>query len=91
MEGRRRFKRKGTHIYLWLMHADVWQKPTQYYEAIILQLKINTFSKKRLLPLQGARVRSLVSELKSHMPLRAEKKKKKKEEDKGFENSLSGR
>ena len=45
VEGRRRFKRKGTHIYLWLMHADVWQKPTQYYEAIILQLKINTFLK----------------------------------------------
>ena len=27
--------------YLWLIHADGWQKPTQYYKAIILQLKIN--------------------------------------------------
>ena len=24
---------------LWLMHVDVWQKPTQYCKAIILQLK----------------------------------------------------
>ena len=63
MEGRRRFKRKGTHVYLWLIHVDVWQKPTQYYEAIILQLKINTFLKKRLLPLQGVWVRSPVREL----------------------------
>ena len=39
--GRRRFKRKGTYVYLWLIHVDVWQKPTQYYEAIILQLKID--------------------------------------------------
>ena len=27
--------------YLLLIHADVWQKPTQHYKAIILQLKIN--------------------------------------------------
>ena len=25
---------------LWLIHVDVWQKPTQYCKAIILQLKI---------------------------------------------------
>ena len=37
-----RFKKKGTYVYLWLIHVDVWQKPTQYYKAIILQLKINT-------------------------------------------------
>ena len=36
-----RFKREGIYIYLWLIHVDVWQKPTQYCEAIILQLKIN--------------------------------------------------
>ena len=35
-----RSKRKGTHVYLWLIHADVWQKLTQYCKAIILQLKI---------------------------------------------------
>ena len=27
------------------MHIDAWQKPTQYCEAIILQLKINKFLK----------------------------------------------
>ena len=26
-----------TCVYLWLIHADVWQKPTQYHKAIILQ------------------------------------------------------
>ena len=29
------------HILLWLIHVDVWQKPTEYCKAIILQLKIN--------------------------------------------------
>ena len=37
---RRRFKKEGTYVYLWLIHVDVWQKPTQYCKAIILQLKI---------------------------------------------------
>ena len=32
--------REGTYVYLWLIHVDVWQKPTQYYKAIILRLKI---------------------------------------------------
>jgi len=27
------------HIFLWLIHVDVWQKPTEYCKAIILQLK----------------------------------------------------
>ena len=35
-----RFKREGTYVYLWLIHADVWQKSTQYCRVIILQLKI---------------------------------------------------
>ena len=35
------FKREGTYVYLWLIHVDVWQKPTQYCKASILQLKIN--------------------------------------------------
>ena len=34
----RRFKRKGTYVYLWLIHVDVWQKPTQFCKSIILQL-----------------------------------------------------
>ena len=35
-----RFKGEGTYAYLGLIHAAVWQKPTQHYKAIILQLKI---------------------------------------------------
>ena len=39
-----RFKREGhTHIY---GQFDIWQKPTQYYKAIILQLKIIFLKKK---------------------------------------------
>ena len=34
-----RFKREETYVYLWLIHVDVWQKPTKFYKAIILQLK----------------------------------------------------
>ena len=28
------------------IHTDVWQKPTQYGKAVILQLKINTLKDK---------------------------------------------
>ena len=31
---------EGIYVYLWLTHVDIWQKPTQYCKAIILQLKI---------------------------------------------------
>ena len=37
----RRFKREGTHVFLWLIHVDVWQKLMQYCKATILQLKKN--------------------------------------------------
>ena len=40
-ELRGKFKTEGTYVYLQLIHVDVWQKPTQHYKAIILQLKIN--------------------------------------------------
>ena len=36
-----RLEREGIHIHLWLIQAVVWQKPTQYCKAIILQLKTN--------------------------------------------------
>ena len=36
----------GTYVYLWLTHADIWQKPTQYCKALVLQLKINKFKLK---------------------------------------------
>ena len=34
-------KLEGTYVYLWLIHADVWQKPTQYcnYPSIKNKLK----------------------------------------------------
>ena len=38
-----RFKKEGTYVYLWLIRGDVWQKPTQYCKAIILQLKTKFF------------------------------------------------
>ena len=37
-------KWEGTWVNL--IHVDVWQKPTQYCKAIILQLKINKVKKK---------------------------------------------
>ena len=53
-----RFRREGTYVSLWLIYVDVWQKPTQYYKAIVLQLKINlkkkgcSFIKKKRSPLK---------------------------------------
>ena len=38
-----RLQREGTYVCLWLIHVDVWQEPTQFCKAIILQLKINKF------------------------------------------------
>ena len=35
------FKRDGMYVYLWLIHIIVWQKPTQYCKAIILQLNLS--------------------------------------------------
>ena len=39
--GEGRFEREGTYVYLWLIHVDVWQNPTQHCKVVILQLKIN--------------------------------------------------
>ena len=36
----------GTHVHLWLIHIDVWQKLLPYYKVIILQLKLISFFKK---------------------------------------------
>ena len=38
--GRKRFRREGTCVYLWLILIVVRQKPTQCCKAIILQVKI---------------------------------------------------
>ena len=40
--------REGTYVYLWLIHVDVWQKPTQLCQAVILQLKSKFFKKLKL-------------------------------------------
>ena len=34
-----RFRREGTHVYLWLIHVEIWQKTTKFCKAMILQLK----------------------------------------------------
>ena len=36
--GRRRVQDEGDHVYPWLIHVDVWQKPSQYCKVIIFQL-----------------------------------------------------
>ena len=43
--GGREVQGEKTCVYLWLVHADIWQKPTQHCKAIILQLNINTLRK----------------------------------------------
>ena len=45
VDSKTKHKSKNNFLYLWLIHFDVWQKPTQYYKTIILQLKINTLKK----------------------------------------------
>jgi hypothetical protein len=41
-----RLKKEMTYVYLWLIHVNVWQKPTEHCKASILQLKINKFLKR---------------------------------------------
>ena len=41
-----RLQREGSHAYLWLIHVAVWQKPTQYCRAVILQFKVH-FEKRK--------------------------------------------
>ena len=35
----------GTPVYLWLIHFEVWQKKSQYFKVIILQLNNLIFLK----------------------------------------------
>ena len=69
------------YLYLWLIHVDVWQKPTQHCKAIILQLKKSKQKKKNLhgtflsvqwvrrhLAMQVTRFQSLVRERGSYIP-----------------------
>ena len=34
-----RLRREGTYVYLWLIHVDVWQKPTQYCNYLSIKNK----------------------------------------------------
>ena len=40
---------KWSHGYLWPIHVDVWQKPSQHCTTIILQLKLIAFKKENLI------------------------------------------
>ena len=46
------FKRGGIYVYLWLIHVDVWQKPTQHCKAI-KQSSSNKKKKKKGTTLAG--------------------------------------
>ena len=66
-------KREGTYVYLWLIHVDVEQKPTQHCKAIILQLKINYIKKepyriKTLPPCSYVNLDKLLNFCKSEFP-----------------------
>ena len=37
----RKVHNEGTYVYLWLIYVDIWQKPTQDCQTILVQLKIN--------------------------------------------------
>ena len=39
--GEREVQEGRPYVDLWMIHADIWQKPTQYCKTIILQLKVN--------------------------------------------------
>ena len=51
-----RFKRDGTYVYLRLIHVDVWQKPTKFYKAIILQLKSKQIKKRKKKQLKQCKI-----------------------------------
>ena len=36
------FKREGTYVYLWLIHVDVWQKPSQYHNYLPIKNSVVT-------------------------------------------------
>ena len=54
---------EGTRVYPWLIHVVVWQKPTQYYKAMILQLKINEFNYKQRLTTSSSKATREVTQI----------------------------
>ena len=39
------FRMRGTHVYLWPIHADAWQKPSQYCNYPPVKINWLTFKK----------------------------------------------
>ena len=35
-DGGRAFRREGVCVYLWLIHVDVWERPTQHCKAMVV-------------------------------------------------------
>ena len=66
------FRREGTYVHLWLIPADVWQKPTQYCKVVILQFKKKMSKKKK--KTGGVRLEERVLQNSFRMGRRAGKK-----------------
>ena len=49
-----------THVYLWPIHVDVWQKPSLYCKVIIPQLKLKI---KKIVSLSHTEVFLIVIEI----------------------------
>ena len=64
MDNGRKSQEGGLCTYLYLIDVDVWQRPTQYCKAIILQLKTNNLKKMEnpgYSPEQGCDVKEISS------------------------------
>ena len=51
----------GTGVYLWLIHADVWQKPALHGKAVILQLQMNFQKMSKQFLCMGRKATAVVS------------------------------
>ena len=72
----------GTHVYLWLIHVNVRQKPPQYSNVIILQLKLTNLiifkKQKNCLPSQNEKAEISCrwrNKVKTHQTKLAKRKK----------------
>ena len=83
---------RETYIYLWLIHADVWQKPTQHCKAIIFQLKEISFKKKTLTISQLSLLFSIQLDFYkfSILPIRVPANLRTKTQNKGSSDILKG-